>query len=239
MAWTTTSVVNNGDVIAASWGNMVTGNLDYLRGTGGGTTAHQGSMTLIGSLQAAGLISTAGATLAAGLTAGSGAVAIIDGTGKIPAINSTYFASLVASSLTGIPAANLTGSLPAISGVSLTSLNSGALNNPIAVNKLPSSLFYVLQAQSLANNANIDISVDNTRCGLVIVTEQNSAYGTALFSILGTNNSSLLIAGLSARYNPNLGNASTINCGYSGSVYRVENKTGLTVVVDVTVIGFI
>lgn len=66
-------------------------------------------------------------TLTAGLTAGSGAVALISSAGQIPAISSTYFASLSGANLTALTAANLTGSLPAISGVNLTNLNASNL----------------------------------------------------------------------------------------------------------------
>lgn len=87
-----------------------------------------------------------------GLTAGSGGVGIIDTSGKIPAISSTYFASLSAANLTSIPAANLSGTiasavqdnitrtgtvvsgtwsstLGAVSGASLTSLNASELSS--------------------------------------------------------------------------------------------------------------
>ena len=42
-------------------------------------------------------------TVAGGITAGSGAVGIVNTAGKIPAISSTYFASLSGANLTGIP----------------------------------------------------------------------------------------------------------------------------------------
>lgn len=51
-----------------------------------------------------------------GLNAGTGNVGIIDSTGKIPAISSTYFASLSGANLTSLPAANLSGSVPAANG---------------------------------------------------------------------------------------------------------------------------
>lgn len=71
------------------------------------------SLTLTGALTVAGdvavntnkftVASATGNTVIAGtLTAGSGAVGIIDSTGKIPAISSTYFASLDGTNLTGL-----------------------------------------------------------------------------------------------------------------------------------------
>lgn len=65
------------------------------------------------------IVSRSGAmTMLGGLTAGSGAVGIINSTGKIPAITSTYFAALA------FDAANLTGTVPAatLAGRSLADL---------------------------------------------------------------------------------------------------------------------
>jgi hypothetical protein len=53
---------------------------------------------------------TGALTIPAGLTAGSGAVGIIDSTGKIPALTSTYFASLA------FAASNLTGQVAGANG---------------------------------------------------------------------------------------------------------------------------
>lgn len=56
-----------------------------------------------------------------GITAGSGNVAIVNTTGKIPALTSTYFASLDGSTITGIAEANITdGSLLARVGANET-----------------------------------------------------------------------------------------------------------------------
>lgn len=73
-------------------------------------------------------------TVGGGITAGTGAVAIVDTTGKIPALSSTYFASLVGSSLTALNATELTSgtvpdarfpaTLPAVSGANLTNIAS-------------------------------------------------------------------------------------------------------------------
>ena len=52
----------------------------------------------------ASLVNAGSATIGLGLTAGSGSVAIINSSGKIPALTSTYFASLDGSALTGIVA---------------------------------------------------------------------------------------------------------------------------------------
>lgn len=66
-------------------------------------------LTLTGNLAVAGSVDFAGAVVA-----GSGNVTIIDSTGKIPAISSTYFASLSGTNLTGVA---FTGSANTFSGV--------------------------------------------------------------------------------------------------------------------------
>ena len=61
------------------------------------------SLTLSGDLSVGGNSTFAGTVdLAGGLIAGSGNVGIIDASGKIPAISSTYFTSLSGASLTGV-----------------------------------------------------------------------------------------------------------------------------------------
>ncbi len=62
----------------------------------GGITAG-GALALGGAINATGAITTGG-----GITAGSGVVGIVNSTGKIPAISSTYFASLDGTNLTGL-----------------------------------------------------------------------------------------------------------------------------------------
>lgn len=47
--------------------------------------------------------------VAGGINAGSGNVGIVDTTGKVPAISSTYFSSLSGANLTGIPFSAMTG----------------------------------------------------------------------------------------------------------------------------------
>jgi len=65
--------------------------------------------TTVGTSLAVGTTATVASTaanaldVAGGITAGTGNVGIIDTTGKIPAISSTYVASLVGTNLTGIP----------------------------------------------------------------------------------------------------------------------------------------
>lgn len=75
--------------------------------------------------------STGALTIAGGLTAGSGAVGIINSSGKIPALTSTYFTSVSfdAANLTGtVPAATLTGrSLADLGTRSAADLSSGNL----------------------------------------------------------------------------------------------------------------
>lgn len=60
------------------------------------------------------LSTSGGITVSGGVTAGSGAVGIVDSTGKIPAISSTYFASLSGANLTALNASNVSSGTLAI-----------------------------------------------------------------------------------------------------------------------------
>lgn len=71
--------------------------------------------------------SATSATFGGGITAGTGTVGIVDTTGKIPAISSTFFTSLSGANLTALPAGQLTGTAAAINGSAITSLNASAL----------------------------------------------------------------------------------------------------------------
>lgn len=68
-----------------------------------GATADQTFDTLVLSNTGAGALDVAG-----GINAGSGNVGIVDTTGKIPALSSTYLANLSGAALTGLTSANLT-----------------------------------------------------------------------------------------------------------------------------------
>jgi hypothetical protein len=72
----------------------------------GGTLAVTGASTFAALSGTTLALSNTGATaidVDGGITAGSGNVGIVDTTGKIPAISSTFFASLSGANLTGIP----------------------------------------------------------------------------------------------------------------------------------------
>lgn len=73
-------------------------------------------------------LTSAGAlTVSGGITAGSGAVGIVDSTGKIPALTSTYFASLSfdASSLTGTIASGVQDNITRTGALNVGSITSG------------------------------------------------------------------------------------------------------------------
>jgi hypothetical protein len=67
-----------------------------------GVTITGGSITGLGTFTTSGAI-----TIGAGITAGSGAVGIVDSTGKIPALSSTYLASLSGANLTNLNGTNI------------------------------------------------------------------------------------------------------------------------------------
>lgn len=88
------------------------------------------------------VISNTGATaltVAGGITAGTGVVGIVDATGKIPALSSTYLASLSGSSLLTLTAANISaGNLG--SGVIASSIAVAAVGNDSIVSMAASKL---------------------------------------------------------------------------------------------------
>ncbi|MBI2482605.1 hypothetical protein HYV74_00320 [Candidatus Uhrbacteria bacterium] len=72
-------------------------------------TAQTGNFHITGGAVLDGALSSATLNVAGGITAGSGSVGIIDSTGKIPELSSTYLANLSGANLTSLNAANLTG----------------------------------------------------------------------------------------------------------------------------------
>jgi hypothetical protein len=81
--------------------------LSATTGSFSSTLAVTGAATLTSTL-AVNSTSAAAIDVAGGITAGSGNVGIVDTTGKIPAISSTFFASLSGANLTSIPEAAIT-----------------------------------------------------------------------------------------------------------------------------------
>lgn len=117
------------------------------------TLAVTGAVTLTSTLAvnstAANAIDVAG-----GITAGSGNVALVDTTGKIPAISSTYFASLSGANLTGILESAITDST-ILARVASTETISGTWTFTSGVKNLSASaspfLNYIATGQA-ANN---------------------------------------------------------------------------------------
>lgn len=68
-----------------------------------GTSASVGTSLAVGTTMTVASTGAAAIDVAGGITAGTGNVAIIDTTGKIPALSSTYLTSVAGTSLTGIP----------------------------------------------------------------------------------------------------------------------------------------
>lgn len=78
-----------------------------------------------------------------GITAGSGVVGIVDATGKIPALSSTYFASLSGANLTSLNATNLgSGTVPLarLTGITDAQIDAAAAIAWTKVSKAGSSL---------------------------------------------------------------------------------------------------
>lgn len=119
----------------------------------GTTLGVTGATTLSGALNANGAVD-----IAAGLTAGSGNVAIIDSTGKIPAISSTYIADLAGTNLTGVAKTGSANTYTAINNLltysetkTAPSISGGALTINLALG----TQFHV------SANANATITISN------------------------------------------------------------------------------
>jgi hypothetical protein len=107
MAWTAPRTWVTGELVTASLLNThVRDDLSYLKA----------SPTFDGSVIVAGSI-----------TAGSGSVGIVDATGKIPAISSTYFASLSGSNLTNVALLNGVNTFSAANPIILGAASTGTL----------------------------------------------------------------------------------------------------------------
>ncbi len=126
-----------------------------------------------------------------GLTAGSGAVGIIDTTGKIPAISSTYFASLSGANLTAVPASVLTGTtLPAaIVTSSLTTV--GALN----AGSITSGFGAIdIGADNVTAASFIGSGTSLTGVDLLASVNTHTAFGTHTWSASGTGTNRIDLA---------------------------------------------
>jgi len=98
---TTTGNVAVGGTFTVTGASTFNGAVTFNASVSGGITTTD--MTLSGNLTVAGTSALNGAVdIAGGLTIGSGNVSLVDSTGKITAISSTYFANLSGVSLTGV-----------------------------------------------------------------------------------------------------------------------------------------
>lgn len=124
--WTWTQTWNAAGVTFSGWIQNIT------------DTASQAA-SLFEDFQVAGVskynVSKGGAiTMASGITAGSGVVGIVGTDGRIPAISSTYFASLSGANLTALTATQLSGNVPVAnmgngSTTQITTTVTGTQNN--------------------------------------------------------------------------------------------------------------
>lgn len=230
MAYTTVPTIVSGDPITAAWGNTyIRDNFRYLKGT-------DGAITLDDAL-----------TIAGGLTAGSGSVGIVDSTGKIPAISSTYFASLSGTNLTNLPASQLTGALPAISGAALTELVATQIaaaafpsgnfgfgmspSYPVDVGGQARSQGFVTKLVTLANNATAQLCQTAVPDGFITIKESGNA-GAAIYHVDGANHQVGEIFDWSGIFTGTAGTASSNNIYWSAgnNRYELENKRGIGLV---------
>lgn len=117
--------------------------------------------------------------VAGGINAGTGNVGIVDATGKIPALSSTYLASLSGAALTGIAAANIAaGSLGA--EVIASSIAAGAIKSE----QLDSSLTIGATMTAAAFNVtgSGQVALGNTTSLLIVDLVPYQAHGATVFN---------------------------------------------------------
>lgn len=139
-----------------------------------GVTITGGSITGLGTL-----------TINAGMTAGSGAVGIIDSNGKIPALSSTYLASLSGANLTNLNGTNISSGTINVarlgSGASATKFLRGD-NTWQTVSALKTLQHVNATAIGATGNTDIVISPvsDITKCHITFMGILTSASGSDL-----------------------------------------------------------
>lgn len=125
------------------------------------------------------------ASPATGLTVAG--VNIVNSTGKIPALSSTYFSSLAGTNLTALPAGQLTGALPALDGSALTNLSAANLTGIIPNGALPGVLpALVGTALTFLNPSNI--SAGTAGISISGTAPANQLTGTTLASTVVNSN---------------------------------------------------
>lgn len=142
------------------------------------------------------LSSTDQLTLLGGITAGSGAVGIVDSTGKIPAISSTYFASLSGANLTALPAANLSGTITSATQDLITrtgTLVSGATGAGFTVALTTSTITGTLADARLSSNVPLINAVNVFSAVQKVSTAGGAVYSTETMRLIATGGSSKFV----------------------------------------------
>lgn len=112
-------------------------------------------------------------TVTGGITVGSGAVALVDTTGKIPAISSTYFASVSGANLTGLNASNLSSGtidparLP--SGLAMNTTAKTTTYTAVAGDFVLGTGTFTVTLPAASANTNLIIDVKNVSTGVITV----------------------------------------------------------------------
>lgn len=92
-------------------------------------------------------------TVGGGIIAGTGTVGIVDATGKIPAISSTYFASVAGGNLTGLTPANVSAGVFPVDVVASSVAISAVGNDQLAGSIADSKLSQITTANKVAISA--------------------------------------------------------------------------------------
>lgn len=214
------------DQINSDFSALSTQALNRTGGTITGNIVVSGGVTIDGVdvgavLGGTGSPTFASLTVSGGITAGSGVVGIVDGTGKIPALSSTYFASLSGANLTTLNASNLSsGTVPLaqLTGITDTQISGAAAIAWTKISKAGSSLI------DLATRSATDLTSGTLPSGRLSGTYSN----TLVFSGAVTQSGGLT---RSANY---VTDSSATSVGISGGSQTVDPGTSSVLFVTPT-----
>jgi hypothetical protein len=167
------------------------------------------------SVKAAANPTFASMVLSGGLTAGSGSVGIVNSAGKVPAISSTYFASLSGANLTALPASQLTGTLS-----STIQQNISQTSSEVQV-----GAGHHIHGGTTTLGAGETVTL-GAYTGLIIITRGPDDY-TAMFIARGNGTQISEISDPGTAFSTTMGGAS-FNIYWTGGGLELQNNTGGT-----------